>query len=365
MWRGVVFALGMALLGARGLGAQALLVENPGFEQGLEGWTSSEGEGGAVVVDEEIAQGGSRSLCMRHAAASGTSSVMQEALGVRLATRLVASVWVKAQDVRGAGDGALLSCRAGGSTWEARGPTLDPRGECAWQQVQLPFYADGTTPVRVELALREVSGTVWFDDVEVRHAPVSVKVDRLNVPIDVDGTEGGTAWVRNYGCAMVWCDDGSRAAERVAKFAHDRRTLYALARVPAPATAGGRDGPRVTFAIAPEPEGERGLVFHVAPDGDAAKAHVLRGQADASAVAVDVASEPDGAARVGVTLPWAAFIPEDALDMHDFSEDEAIGFDFVFTQLDAKGGQISHAAWGANPHIERDGRTGCLILTEA
>lgn len=107
------------------------------------------------------------------------------------------------------------------------------------------------------------------------------------------------------------------------------------------------------------------VLLRVAPDGDAAKAHVLRGQADAAAVAVEVASEPDGAARVCVTLPWSAFIPEDALDMHDFSDGEAIGFDFVFTQLDAKGGQISRAAWGANPHIERDGRTGCLILTEA
>ncbi len=154
--------------------AEANLLRNPGFEDGLTGWGTN-GEG-AFEIDTEVAHGGGAALRVSNDRASDQSQVSQSVtLNQERPCPILVRAASRAQDVSGYTsreyslyvdiyytDGTPLY----GQTFDFEAGTTD------WQVGELIIEPE--KPIRnvnVYLLLRRKSGTAWFDDIAVMEDP--------------------------------------------------------------------------------------------------------------------------------------------------------------------------------------------------
>ncbi len=102
--------------------------------------------------------------------------------------------------------------------------------------------------------------------------------------------------------------------------------------------------------------------FRSAPD-EPLSPRVMRGQFDVAKAGIESAFV-DGAVELKVHVPWDALVGEDGMDLRGFDDGNAIGFDLIVGRTDRTGQPVFRAAWGANPHVDRDARTGVLFFKE-
>ena len=255
--------------------AEGLPFRNADFEAGSDetgkpnAWAAKVAEAGAIAVDTDIKHSGEASVRIRQTNPSSYSYVMQGIKNAWPQQRMTATVWVKCESIAVHGIGPRLYCGyEGGWCHAARGPVLDETGSCDWQQIVVPFNTRDKTRVEMYLYLHKSTGTIWFDDLRVTPTPFEVTLATFASAPVIDGSPGDAVWAEAAARGMVWADDGAPAAGRSVKLGHDARMLFALVQAPsAKATEVPREGPHVTVAIDPEAAGERGLFFHMSPDG--------------------------------------------------------------------------------------------------
>lgn len=152
--------------------AEANLVRNPGFEDGITGWSGT----GNFIIDTAVARGGGASLRLSNASEAESTQVSQTiTLNQESPVPILVRTASRAQDVSGVGDreyslyvdiyytdgtplyGRTFSFGRGTHDWEVGELVIEP---------EKPIRN-----VNVYLLLRRKSGTAWFDDVAVMEDP--------------------------------------------------------------------------------------------------------------------------------------------------------------------------------------------------
>jgi len=305
----------IVLITAAGAVARPLPFVNTGFEVRGEGaglpaaWEAKVAEDGAVALDGAVFHEGSKSLRFRQLSPTSYSYVLQAIPNHRPNQRLLATVWVKCENVRVRGIGPRLFCGyEGGLCHHARGPVLDEAGNCDWQKLSVPFNTRDKRHVLIYLYLHEATGTVWFDDLRVEPAPAALTAPAMPSPPAVDGISDDPQWAKSPAHPMVSTVSGEPAPDRQVRLAHDAEHLYMLTRVPAPEPgAAGRRGPCVQLVADPEARGYRSLTFSVAPDGTQWTSAV--GDAPADLPWEAATRTVDGVQTVEMAIPVAACAP--------------------------------------------------------
>ena len=180
------------------------LVSNPGFEQAgtstvPEGW---QGETAIYSRDTAIKHSGEASLKFVNADASHYA-LCSQSLPLQPGMRYVFRVWVKAEGVEGEDVGATICLeyrdtegKWAGGTYASSGA----RGTTDWTRVEMvtPRIPEGIAGGTVTCYLRQgMSGTAWWDDVEVRQFrgdPLSITVLSPNYRNEI--TDAGPETVR-------------------------------------------------------------------------------------------------------------------------------------------------------------------------
>ncbi len=199
-----------------------LAVVNPGFEEQTTGWSRREDERDppSVAVDRDVKHAGAASIRISHRHSRSYSSVSQ-VVPCRPDTDYVASAFVRAEDVRRQGIGVNLFI--GDRHGFGVGPPIRVSlrsGTYDWTRVAVRFNSGTRDAISVHAYLHEASGTVWFDDVEVREAPPwpgpPRGPQRPSAPIlggtDVYDYESLRLDVPSLG----WCFGGGTAGEGIA-----------------------------------------------------------------------------------------------------------------------------------------------------
>jgi len=142
------------------------LVKNAGFEEGTTGWNIPAGTAKTV---SDVAHSGKSSLYYSNTDAARYKMFSQK-LKVQPGQHLVFSVWVKGQNISGKeGAGLYVQSYANGKYIGGGFPSTIT-GTYDWQQVKGEYSVPANaTDTSVGLYLRKgITGTAWFDDVEVR-----------------------------------------------------------------------------------------------------------------------------------------------------------------------------------------------------
>jgi len=150
------------------------LAKNAGFENGSSNWNIPQGT--AKVVSDE-AHSGTHSLYYSNTDAKQYKLFSQH-VNVKPGQHIRFSVWIKGKDVgkKGSSEGASLFMQSSGASGYVGG-SFPSRltGTFDWKQVTGEYTVlKEATSTSVGVYLRKgVTGTVWFDDVEVRlvHPP--------------------------------------------------------------------------------------------------------------------------------------------------------------------------------------------------
>ena len=157
------------------------LVANPGFEQGLAGWTNV-GDATAVAADDHIAHAGGKSLRVSGATLDSSGGVMQTiAFDKPLQHPFRVSGWSKSRNAElGQDYNVYLDVHyADGTPLWGRIASFGP-GTHDWQYSELIFdVAKPVKSIEVFVLFRKAKGTVWFDDIEVTPAPFSFRNVRV------------------------------------------------------------------------------------------------------------------------------------------------------------------------------------------
>ncbi|HIE52811.1 MAG TPA: hypothetical protein EYP85_13740 [Armatimonadetes bacterium] len=156
--------LGLGMTGAQ---ARPNLVQNPGFEEGTTAWNLPPE---VFTVDETVAYRGQRSLRLHNPRPEVYLLATQEIpFAVGRFYRL--SVWIKTEDVQGEDSGATICLEwYKGDEYLGGSYPRGFKGTNDWQHLVAETLSvpPGTTQVRVVLYLRRgMTGTAWFDEVEV------------------------------------------------------------------------------------------------------------------------------------------------------------------------------------------------------
>lgn len=173
--------------------SQGNMLKNPGFETAAgtkpADWlfTEAPGEENAVSLDNAQFRTGKFGAKISHQNTASYSQIRQN-IELKPDTDYVASVWVRGENVtlaeKGLGVKLFLGKKDGG-TLKASDMY---KGTFAWKKISLPFNSGSQTMMTVILYLHQGSGTVWFDDVEVREgkeapveaAPSAAKIQPLS-----------------------------------------------------------------------------------------------------------------------------------------------------------------------------------------
>ncbi len=172
--------------------AEANLVRNPGFEDGLSAWGGS----GAFEVDTQVARGGRASLRMSNASAAESTQISQTiTLEQERPVPILVRAASRAQDVSGYRDrgyslyvdiyytdgtplyGRIVEFEPGTHDWEIAEQIIEP---------EKPIRN-----VNVYLLLRRKSGTAWFDDVAVMEDPRRQGNIAREAGVEVDSSYSG------------------------------------------------------------------------------------------------------------------------------------------------------------------------------
>ncbi len=305
----------IVVITAAGAVAQPLPLLNTGFEAQAEGtglpaaWETKVAEDGSVALDDDVCFQGARSLRFRQSSATSYSYVFQAIPNRPPNRRLLATVWVKCENVRVRGIGPRLYCGyEGGLCHHARGPVLDEAGNCDWQRLSVPFNTRDKQQVLIYLYLHEATGTVWFDDLRVEPAPLEVVAPALSEPPGVDGLADDPQWAEAPVHRMASTVTGEVTISRQVRLAHDADHLYLLARLPGPVPGElGRRGPCVQLVVDPDARGYRSVTFSVTPDGTQRTSAV--GDAAPGLPWEAAAKVADGVLTVEMAVPVAACAP--------------------------------------------------------
>lgn len=144
----------------------ANLVKNPGFETGANGWNIPK-DTAQVVTD--VAHNGTHSLYYSNSDAANYKMFTQK-LDVQPGQRILFSAWVKGKDLTGKEGAGMFVQSYDGAKYVGGSFPRTLTGTFDWKLVKgeysIPPSATSTT---VGLYLRKgMTGTAWFDDVEVR-----------------------------------------------------------------------------------------------------------------------------------------------------------------------------------------------------
>lgn len=200
--------------------AEANLVRNPGFEEGMTGWSGS----GNFAIDTEVARGGAASLRLSNASEAENTQVSQTiTLNQERPVPILVRATSRAQDVSGVADrdyslyvdiyytdgtplyGRIFSFGCGTHDWEVGELVIEP---------EKPIRN-----VNVYLLLRRKSGTAWFDDVAVMEDPrrvgnlareASVLVDSSYPDYDTEPINDGVLYPP---ADAHWTDEAWASAE--------------------------------------------------------------------------------------------------------------------------------------------------------
>lgn len=175
-------AAALAAAGGRAGGQETLGFANLGFEDGTKGWRvwySDDPRDSRpkypYAADAGVARSGKRSLRITATAQGGNAFVHQTSTGLKPDTRYEISYWYR---LDGAEDGAfrivlnLWQTQADGRT--RRMTRLTPmlvrrRREGPWRQrVGRVRTLGGPRDAQLGIELRDTTGTVWVDDIEIR-----------------------------------------------------------------------------------------------------------------------------------------------------------------------------------------------------
>ncbi len=142
------------------------LIKNPGFESGATEWNIAKDS--AQVVND-VAHSGTHSLYYSNTDAKNYKMFTQK-LDVHPGQRILFSAWVKGKDLTGKEGAGLYVQSYGDGKYIGGGFPATLTGTFDWKQVKgeysIPANADTTS---LGLYLRKgMTGTAWFDDVEVQ-----------------------------------------------------------------------------------------------------------------------------------------------------------------------------------------------------
>jgi rhomboid protease GluP len=146
------------------------LIKNPGFENGLEGWTKfTNGPPAQFEFDTAVAHEGRQAL--RVTATAPTDTVCYQEVQLKPGSWYRSTGWVRTRglDPRGAPVYGTFHVHARGvNDFIAKG--LNHRGDTEWTKVSLSFQArgDGLTRIVVYfVGFGQGTGTAWFDDLKL------------------------------------------------------------------------------------------------------------------------------------------------------------------------------------------------------
>jgi alpha-L-arabinofuranosidase len=159
----------------RGAGPGSVLLRNPGFEAGREGWSLDVyGAQPTVETDTAIFHEGKQSLRITASAASD-AALSQEIDLPGGCYRLSGWVRTRGLDPHGARVcGTFQVQRPGGKGILASGP--NHQGDTDWKQVEILFEAPPERRVRIAVFLvgfGKGTGTAWFDDLKLQQVDVA------------------------------------------------------------------------------------------------------------------------------------------------------------------------------------------------
>jgi hypothetical protein len=148
------------------------LLENGGFEKGLDGWNplwTRDPDAGKLAVDEEARHGGARAARIEHSGGNDWSLAHSLRLDVRPGEIYELSAWVR---VRGAGDATLcaIAYDAGGKAldWTLGGRSARTAED--WKLLRSRFLVPPGTATMVPRLIGTGPSTVWLDDVILARA---------------------------------------------------------------------------------------------------------------------------------------------------------------------------------------------------
>lgn len=175
---------GASLSAAEKTGHEPIL-ENPGFEVGLDNWTSEGGrlrQGEAVFsADPLIRRSGRRAAKIENL--SRNAAVLKQKVRVEADTVYKVSGWIKTENVSGAGG----SCGANLSV-NQQAYSTDVKGTSDWRLLEL-WVRTGKEQSRLGVQCRlgyssgAVTGIAWFDDLAVEKAaapPPGITIQQLH-----------------------------------------------------------------------------------------------------------------------------------------------------------------------------------------
>ncbi len=183
------------LVAAVGLGraqnaAPALLpLLNPGFENGMESWGKKVDPLApqALAVVTDVCRSGKAALRITQSHAGAYTNLCQMVTCQRL-TNYVATGYIKAQDVvrRGIGVNLFIGDKNGHSVGDPIPEELH-QGTYDWTRVVIPFNSGPNDVISVFPYLHEATGTVWFDDLELKlmgswEGPAGAPLERPGPP---------------------------------------------------------------------------------------------------------------------------------------------------------------------------------------
>lgn len=170
MW---AIVLAVTLAGSAG----ANMIENGGFENGLQGWWTShswyEKPPGAGLSEAKVAEGEGRDGSAALKLIGGGKRGLAMAVKPAYPGRYHFSGWIKCENIAAGQAGVLAEWIAGDGKWLRGDWAVQVTGTADWQRFEADLEAPpGTRRVHLDLLTTEPNeGIVWFDDILMERVP--------------------------------------------------------------------------------------------------------------------------------------------------------------------------------------------------
>lgn len=145
----------------------ANLVQNPGFENGAADWSIP---ANTAQVADDVARSGNKSLEYTNTDPKQYKFFRQKLEGIKPGQYLQFSVWVKGKDLNGLGATLYVQSLDAKNKYINGSYPAGFSGTNDWRQIKDNFLVpeDAASTWVLLYLKRDVTGTAWFDDVEVR-----------------------------------------------------------------------------------------------------------------------------------------------------------------------------------------------------
>jgi alpha-L-arabinofuranosidase len=172
----VLAGVGLSLLPVVSAQKADRLLQNPGFEGKLEGWSRTVyGAPSTIEPDDKIVHKGKQSL--RISAGEPSDTALGQEVQLRPGRYYRLSGWVRTRQLDPHGApvvGTFQVQRPGGNGVLASG--VNQQGDTDWKQVEVPFEAPPDGRVRICIffvGFGKGTGTAWFDDLKLEALDVA------------------------------------------------------------------------------------------------------------------------------------------------------------------------------------------------